>query len=321
MSLGKLYNRIASISPYTEIALRQIYWQNVDHLKRLNPNKSSHKAKVKAKDKADFGHILNWLNDCGIKKGDLLVIHSSYEGLEITGLSPEEIVKRLIDFVGPTGTICMPVIRHFKEEKKAKKEGKAFTDIVCKYDVKRTLVSSGMIPFTLMRYPGAVTSHFPLNPLCAVGPLAEEMMAHNLEGEYPSPHGPNSCWKFCVDHGAKICALGTSLEHHNTTIHVAEEAYGDWRWKDDEWYELRTFEIIDENKNSETVTVKNRKMKWGTRHIAEIHLNSAEKKAGIVKSSKIDGISVGFAESEKVISFLRARNKNGYPYYVFPWQK
>ena len=319
MNLGRLYNRMASLSPYMEIALRQIYWSNVGRLKSMNPNKAKHKPKDK--EKADFDHVIEWLKDCGVKEGDLLIVHSSYEGLEGTGLSPEEIIERLLELVGPTGTLSMPVIRHFKEEKKAKKEGTPLTDIVCKYDVKRTLVSSGMLPFTLMRRPDAVTSHFPLNPLCAVGPLAMEMMAHNLDGDNPSPHGPNSSWKFCVDHGAKVCAIGTSLEHHNTCIHVAEEAYGDWRWKDDEWYDLRTFEIIDENKNSKTVVIKNRKMKWGTRHIAEINLNNAEKKSGIVKSSVVDGITVGFAESQRVISFLRAKNKNGYPYFVFPWQK
>jgi Aminoglycoside 3-N-acetyltransferase. len=179
-----------------------------------------------------------------------------------------------------------------------------------------------MMPFVLMRKKEAKISHFPLNPLCAVGPLAAPMMEHNLEGDLPSPHGPNSAWKFCVDHNALICSLGTNLEHHNTTIHVAEEAYGDWPWTDDEWYEHRKFEIIDENKQSQKVVVKNRKEKWGKLHLAGINMNNAEKKAGILKSEKIDGqIQVGFAEASKVIAFLRGRNSKGYPYYVFPWQK
>lgn len=320
MSLGGLYNKLASISPYVEIGLRQLYWGNVSKLGHLNPNKAQSKPS-KDKNYVDFQSIIDWLRGNGIQEGDLLIVHSSFYGLECTGLSPDDIVERLLSLVGPTGTLCMPVIRRFKEEVKAKQEGRDLADVICKYDVKRTLVSSGLLPFTLMRYPGAQVSHFPLNPLCAVGPLAKEMMLHNLDGEMPSPHGPNSSWKFCVDHGAKICALGTSLEHHNTTIHIAEEAYGDWRWSDAEWYDLRKFEIIDEDKNSQIVTVKNRKQKWGTRHIAEINLNSAERAAGVVVSSKIGGVTVGFAESSKVISFLRERNKNGYPYFVFPWQK
>jgi aminoglycoside 3-N-acetyltransferase len=179
-----------------------------------------------------------------------------------------------------------------------------------------------MMPFVLMRKENAKISHFPLNPLCAVGPLAAPMMEHNLEGNTPSPHGPNSAWKYCVDHNAMICSLGTNLEHHNTTIHVAEEAYGDWPWTDEQWYEYRKFEIIDENKLSHKVVVKNRKEKWGKLHLAGINMNNAEKKAGILKSEKIDGIvQVGFAEASKVIAFLRERNSNGYPYFVFPWQK
>ena len=320
MSLGSIYNRIASISPFFEITLRNIYWRNVNHLGKYNPNKAS--GKKSQMPHVDFDKVEEWLKQQGVGEGSLLIVHSSYEGLECTGLSPEEIVARLLALVGSSGTLCMPVIRQFKEEKKAKKDGIPMTEIECKYDVKRTLVSSGMMPFVLMRHPEAFISHFPLNPLCAVGPLAEPMMKHNLDGVHPSPHGSNSCWKYCVDHKALICSLGTNLEHHNTTIHVAEEAYGDWRWSDEEWYDLRKFEIVDENKKSQKVVVKNRKEKWGTRHLAGINMNNEEKKRGIVKSEKIDGtIQVGFAESQKVIDFLRSKNKNGYPYYLFPWQR
>ena len=320
MSLGSLYNRIASISPFFEITLRNIYWRNVGKLKRYNPNKAS--GKKNEKQHVDFEKVESWLKSQGVGKGSLLIVHSSYEGLECTGLTPEQIVERLLALVGPTGTLCMPVIRRFKEEVKARKEGLPLTEIECKYDVKRTLVSSGMMPFVLMRNKEARVSHFPLNPLCAVGPLAMPMMEHNLEGDFPSPHGPNSAWKFCVDHHAMICSLGTNLEHHNTTIHVAEEAYGDWPWTDEQWYDHRKFEIIDENKQSQKVVVKNRKEKWGKRHLAGINMNNAEKKAGILKSEKRDGvIQVGFAEASKVIAFLRERNANGYPYYLFPWQK
>ena len=320
MSLGKLYERIASISPFFEIILRHIYWKNVGKLNKYNPNKAS--GKKEKKTYVNFEKVEDWLRNQGVGEGCLLIVHSSYDGLECTGLTPEQIVERLLALVGPTGTLCMPVIRRFKEEIKANKDGIPLTEIECKYDVKRTLVSSGMMPFVLMRREEAKISHFPLNPLCAVGPLAAPMMEHNLEGDLPSPHGPNSAWKFCVDHNALICSLGTNLEHHNTTIHVAEEAYGDWPWPDNEWYEHRKFEIVDENKQSQKVIVRNRKEKWGKLHLAGINMNNAEKKAGVLKSEKIDGqIQVGFAEASKVINFLRKRNSHGYPYFLFPWQK
>ena len=320
MNLGSLYNRIASVSPFFEITLRNIYWRNVTKLNKFNPNRASGKKIVKPH--VDFEKVENWLRTQGVGEGSLLIVHSSYEGLECTGLTPEQIVSRLLDLVGPTGTLCMPVIRRFKEEVKARKERVPLTYITCKYDVKKTLVSSGMLPFVLMRNKDAHISHFPLNPLCAVGPLAKSMMEHNLDGNYPSPHGPQSAWKFCVDHHALICSLGTNLEHHNTTIHVAEEAYSDWPWSDHDWYEFRKFEIIDENKQSQEVIVKNRKERWGKLHLAGINMNKAEKKAGVLKSDKIDDvIPVGFAEASKVIAFLRERNANGYPYYLFPWQK
>ena len=78
--------------------------------------------------------------------------------------------------------------------------------------------------------------------------------------------------------------------------------------------QIAKVESIDENKISQKVIVKNRKEKWGTRHLAGINMNNAEKKRGIIKSEKIDGvIQVGFAESHKVIDFLRSKNGKGYP--------
>lgn len=318
MGIGNLYNRIALMSPYFEIALRRFYWRNVDRFQKYNP----HKAGVKSKqcEHVDFERVLDWLRTQGVGKGSLLIVHSGYDELECTGLSPDQVIDKLLDFVGPTGTLAMPVIRRFKEFKKAKKQGKDYSDVVGKYNVRKTMVSSGILPYTLLHKEGLVVSHHPFNPLCAIGPLAKEMMKHNLDGEAPSPHGKNSCWKFCLDHNAKVCSIGTDIEHHNTIIHVVEEAFGDWHWPDDVWYDRFKFEIIDEDNNVIEKVVSNRKNDWGTLHLAEINVVAAKKKAGVMRSDTIDGITVGFVDPQKMVEFLRSKNKNGYPYFVFPWE-
>lgn len=321
MGLSSIYNRIALISPYCEIALRHLYWKNVKWLGKFNPNKAP-KAQPSDGKHVNFEKVIDWLKAKGVGEGSLLIVHSSYAGLECTGLSPDEIIDRLLELVGKTGTLCMPVIRLFKEEKKAHKEGTSLDNVVIKYNVMKTMVSSGMLPYTLMHREGAVVSHFPYNPLCAIGPLAKPMMEHNLDGDCPSPHGPNSSWKFCYDHGALVCSIGTDIEHHNTISHIAEEAFGNWRWSDEDWYNIRTFEIIDENKNSQIVKVKNRKDGWGTLQNAEINVVFDEKKNGIMFSDLIDDtILVGFVYPKMMVNLLQSKNKNGYPYYLFPWQK
>ena len=320
MKLSALYNKLALTSPYVEVLLRHLYWTNVKRFEKFNPNKATKAGnKCKAED-ADFGKVIEWLQEKGIGKGDLLIVHSGYGELERTGLSPDEIINRLIDLVGCTGTLAMPVIRRFKDLDKAKKEGTDLRTLTFKYNVKKTMVTSGMLPYALMHRENAVISHHPFNPLCALGPLAKEMMVHNLNGEAPSPHGPNSSWKFCLDHNAKVCSIGTDIEHHNTIMHVAEEAFGNWYWPDEVWYDRLKFVIVDEEKNSKEIVVSNRKDEWGKLHIAEINVCNEEKKAGVMISENVDGITVGFVDPQKMLELLRKKNQKGYPYFVYPWE-
>ena len=317
--ISKLYKIIALSSPYAEVLLRRLYWNNVNRLGKYNPNKVKHYTRTDNIDKVDFNRILKWLRQKGIEEGDILIVHSSYGELEKTGLSPDEIIDGLLELIGPSGTLAMPVIRRYKDMNKAEKEGKDMSLQVFKYNVKKTMITSGMLPYTLMQRDNAVVSHHPFNPLCAVGPSAKDMMKHNLEGIAPSPHGPNSCWRFCYDHGAKVCSIGTDIEHHNTIGHIVEESFGDWYWPDEIWYNRFKFEITDEEKHNYEVVVSNRKEAWGKRHLADINACEDLKKAGIMSSDIIDGITLGYVDPQRMASFLRSRNKKGYPYIVFPW--
>ena len=318
MSIRNIYEKLASTSPYVEILLRKLYWKNVNLLCRLNPHNSNGVSAVPSMKHVDFGDVIDWYNSKGICEGDLLIVHSSLEGLNSTGLKPDEIIDRLLELVGPSGTLAMPVIRHYKEDPPVSEYMKSDLEAIhCTYDVKRTPVNSGFLPFRMMRRKDAVISHHPYNTLCAIGPLAKEMMEHNLDGEFPSPHGPNSAWRFAYDHNAKVVSLGVDIEHHNTIVHVADESFGDWKWTDEEWYDRRKFTIIDENKNAIEKTVSVRKQKWGLFHFTDIRLNRDLKKLGIMKVDKIGGeVEVGYVDVQRFIPYLRSRKDEGYPYYV-----
>lgn len=136
MKLSLIYNKIALMSPYCEVFLRHLYWRNIDRLRKFNPNKRTKVIKEAQSDYVDFEYVLEWLKSKGVSKGSLLIVHSSYDGLSCTGLSPELIVDKLLDLVGDTGTLCMPVIRKFKGEPKPDQLLTTNTDdLVCKYDV------------------------------------------------------------------------------------------------------------------------------------------------------------------------------------------
>jgi len=315
--IGKMYKIIALISPCVEINLRKVYWKNIKFLKKFNPHKPSTSIHKQIKN-VNFEKIIEWYKHMGIGQGDLLIVHSSYAGLAAVELSPDQIIDNLLKLIGPNGTLVMPVIRSYREEPNPEQLLKVSTDnVISVYDVKRTPVTSGLLPFRLMRRKNALISHHPLNPLCAIGPLAKKMMANNLYGDFPSPHGPYSSWRFCYDHGAKVVSLGIDIEHHNTIIHIAEESFDNWKWSDTEWFRKRIFDIIDEEKQTQRIVVKERKPIWGLLHFTDIRLNHDLKKLNIMKVNKIENIvEVGYVDVQKLIPYLRSKNNTGYPYYV-----
>lgn len=168
------------------------------------------------------------MKESGIKEGDLIILHSSYGNLKPISLDNKGIIDRLLELVGPTGTLAAPVIRRFDEEKELSLKDKIrdkVTTIHCTYDVDYTPVSSGVLRSTLMQHENSVTSLFPLNPLTAVGPLARDMIKGNLDENFQSAHGPGSCWKFCADNNAIIVYLGVNYGHHITMQQVVTESY------------------------------------------------------------------------------------------------
>lgn len=309
MGLNNIYNKLALSSPYMEVVLRKLYWNNYKLLNRFKPKSS---LKPPATVKIDFDNIIDYLRTQGIGEGSLLIVHSSYGAVKGSGLSPDEMIDKLLALIGPTGTLAMPVIRHYAEEPSVQDEIKANLDnVVSTYDVSTTPITTGVLPKRLHARQGSVTSRFPLNPMCALGPLAEEMMADNINGT--SPHDEHSAWKFCADHGAVILGLGIDLAHYLTMIHVAEEAYPGWPIKD--WFRKRNFIIKDGNFQTEK-TVLERRPKWGMLHLADKLYTKDFKENGILIEKTVESTRIGVIESFKLIQYLNSRKAEGYPYIV-----
>lgn len=309
MGISDFYNRLALTSPRMEVILRKLYWNNYKLLNRFKPKSS---LKPPATVKIDFDKIIDYLRSQGIGEGTLLIVHSSYGAVKGSGLSPDEMIDKLLGLIGPTGTLAMPVIRHYAEEPAVEDEIKAnLDDVVSTYDLEATPITTGVLPKRLHARQGSVTSRFPLNPMCALGPLAEEMMADNINGK--SPHDEHSAWKFCADHGAVILGLGIDLAHYLTMIHVAEEAYPGWPIKD--WFRKRNFIIKDGDFQTEK-TVLERRPKWGMLHLADKLYTKDFKDNGILIENTIESTRIGVIESTKLIQYLNSRKSEGYPYIV-----
>lgn len=303
------------LSPRIEVIIRCIYWRNVHFLRKFRAA-SSASFVPKVYTRINFDDVMTCLRDNGIAKNDIMIVHSSYDALKGTGLDAEEIIDRLISLVDNQGTLVMPAIRHFEEEligddyllSYIDNEMKGVTTI---YDIYRTPIASGLLPFSLMRYDNAVVSEFPLNPLVAVGSHAEAMMRKNIEGELPSAHGPNSSWAYCKEHNAWNVGIGVDLKNYLTIFHVGQEQEN---WPVKNWYFERDF-ILKKGKHEKHLRIRERKHKW-TKYIAESNFYNDLVKAGVLKIAIVQGVSVYMTRAKDLFDFIARHRNDTYPYYI-----
>lgn len=111
--INKFYFVFINISPYTEVLMRKIYWNNISRTSRFRPKYRNNNINFNS---INFDNIIDNLKNRGIGKGSIIIVHSSYDLLEISGLLPEEINSKLLELVGTEGTLVMPAIRKYKEE-------------------------------------------------------------------------------------------------------------------------------------------------------------------------------------------------------------
>lgn len=320
MGIVNIYNRIALLSPRMEIMLRKIYWAMMPLFHSLasfreTGDKSDDTLKRDCKT-SDFSKVVDYLKKIGVNRGDIMIVHSSFDCLKATGLDAEGVINALLELVGEEGTLAMPAIRSFPEEGEGmyylKKYIKDEVPEEVVYDLYRTPISSGLLPFTLSRYDDAEISEFPLNPLVAVGAHAEEMMKGNVDGELPSAHGAMSAWKYCADHNAWNIGLGVNEKNYLTIFHVSQEQ-PEWPYKNEAWYLERNF-IVKKGRDKMPLRVRERRHRW-TMYFPEENFYNDLKKNSILSQQFIEGIEVLAVRSRRLFEFIE-KQPDGYPYII-----
>lgn len=319
MANNSILKKILGISPIIEVLFRVAYWKNIKlylYIKKLVSKKIGGKP-IKNRQRISWNLIKNELIKLGVKEGDTLVIHSSFQPLKSTGLSPSEIVDDLLSIVGNDGTLAMPAMPLFRNDVPMEK----YLDVdisekIYVYKRHKTPIKTGALPMALAKKKGAIRSPHPINTMVAVGRLAYSLMEGNIEGVSPLPCGVNSSWKKCVDYNAWVIGLGVDLAHSLTMIHVAEDVKDD-KWPIKNWYRNKHFKIIDNGFTLEK-TLRERQPLWGALHFAERTLCKDLLASGLMSSHCIEGVIIEAVRSQDLLNLLNSKNVNGYPYFGIP---
>lgn len=316
-------NSILTASPWLEVLVKTLYWRsrgiNNFLAKRARNRFKPAPSQESVSQPLAFQEVTAKLRELGVPEGGIMIVHSSAVALIPTGLSPAEICQRLLDLLGPAGTLAMPAIPLFRDEPTGVDR---LSDAICEqrliYDVRRTPPWTGALPKALMRVAGAVRSRHPLNSMVAAGPLAEAMMEKNIDGDRPTACGPGSSWKFCADRNAAIVCLGVDMAHSLTMIHVAEDSWAD-QWPIGGWYRERKF-LVKDGEFEADLTVRERRPRWAINY-CERTLQKDLLANGIVRVGTVGGLRIELCESAALIDFLNARKSSGYPYWLPFWDR
>ena len=155
--------------------------------------------------------IIEDLRKLGVEKDDIIVVHSSYNGLrgddQIEG-GPEAVIEALKETVSE-GTLIIPTFSY----KNVDIEHREF-------DVKNTPVCIGILPETMRLSKDIVRSVHPTHSLAAWGKDAKVFTENHYKDH--SPVGVNSPLSEVYRRGGKIVMLGAPFAR-NTSLHGVEE--------------------------------------------------------------------------------------------------
>ena len=246
----------------------------------------------------------NQLRLCNIMPDDIVIIHSSIDGLQGLGLEAKAIVDIILDEY-KDATV---VFAAYPIEPKIKKE-------VYKYNPKKTVCWTGMLPNAFMLHEGVIRTAYPYNSLAAYGKLAEEMTKDNLLSKYP--HGKNSAWDYCYKHHAKILFVGTTSREANTmAIHMVPDVMED-TWPIDNWYETREYAIqLDKETVNKTAYIQ--KGSW-YRFVNEYRTDYLLKENGYLKDISEEGLIFEYVpDSYDMMQYLIKNCEEGKLMYSIP---
>lgn len=150
-----------------------------------------------------FEVLVAQLRALGVRRGDVLEVHTSFRAVRPIDGGPLTLVAALLAAIRPGGTLVMPTM----------------TDGTTVFDPLTTpTFEMGITAELFWQQPGVVRSGHPGGSFAAVGPRAVEICAPQpLE----PPHGPFSPPGRVVELGGRVLLLGVGHEA-NTVVHVAE---------------------------------------------------------------------------------------------------
>jgi aminoglycoside 3-N-acetyltransferase len=293
-----------------EVLARQIYWRRTPRAERA----TAQPAPVHAAELSERLHAI-----AASAGNGLLMVHSSADRLNVVEADgslrrgaevASWLLRTLLDAAGDRVTLCMPTHPLYKAD-----PGFMFdkSDLVLRYSHRRTPSRVGLLTELFRRQPGTVRSRHPLSSLAARGPRAEALLASDLDGPEPLPHGAQSSYhRFCREGGTAV-SIGVAGIKSMTILHVGEEVQ-DQRWPIPDFFYPRRFEVEEDDGSFRVVTVRERRPEY-VRSLALERMRRDLVACRLLREETLGGVRIDSADARGVLEFMLERQADStYPY-------
>lgn len=176
--------------------------------------------------------IINILKQMGVKPGRPLVVHSSMHNFYNFNGTAEELIDKLLAYLGPEGTLCMP----------SYPDDKFNPDKV--FDVRTDRSAAGYLSEVFRRKQGVIRSMNKLHSICAYGKDAELITSkHHLSKTCFDEYSP---YYIIGQLGGYSLSLGMPRWYIGTGEHVCESLlFDELSFFHDKFYKPVTFTYMD----------------------------------------------------------------------------
>jgi len=158
--------------------------------------------------RADVSTLLADLRSLGLRRGDRLIVHSSYRAIRPVEGGPPAVIRALMQAVGEEGTLAMPTFQDVPPEV---------------FDLHDTKSDCGILTELFRKMPGVHRSLHPTHSVAVWGSDAAFIASAHEEGR--TALGVDSPFDRLARLGGKVLLLGVG-QNRNSMVHVGEARFG-----------------------------------------------------------------------------------------------
>lgn len=256
---------------------------------KRNLQKFQNKIKsLKPLSEIDFEHILS--NEFALKSGDIVFVHSSLNGLNLT-FPGYKILEMLLEKISDDGTVLFPTYPAMNSYE--------FLKSNTIFDIRKTPTHTGLLNELARRHKNAIRSLHPTKSVVAIGKYAEILTNTHHRSIYP--YDVVSPYYKISELNAKIIGIGVS-SNYLSCVHCVDDIL-----KEDFPvipYHKKVFaaKCIDYEGNSvivETLAHNMAKMDFNIPKFIKKYVPPS-----IARDFKINGMDFFIADSQKFINFM-----------------